>query len=84
MVIPWVPYLPHGAFMEFFTLSWAVERWNLSFVSLLFSLLLKSIEENMVPIIVWFPNVRHSDSLFGMWFLASAQQMFLLILTSKG
>jgi hypothetical protein len=35
-------------FVEFFTLSWAVERWNLSSASLLLSLLLKSIEENMV------------------------------------
>jgi hypothetical protein len=34
--------------VEFFTLSWVVERWNLSFVSLLLSLFLKSIRENMV------------------------------------
>jgi hypothetical protein len=31
-----------------FTLSWAVERWNLSPVSLLLRLFLKSIEENMI------------------------------------
>jgi hypothetical protein len=29
--------------VEFFTLSWAVERWNLSLVSLLISLFLKSL-----------------------------------------
>jgi hypothetical protein len=34
----------------FFTLSWAVERWNLSFVSLLLSLFLKSIGEKMIAI----------------------------------
>jgi hypothetical protein len=67
-------------FMEFFTLSWAVERWNLSSVSLLLSHFLKSIRENMIQ---WFLNIRHSGTLFGMWFLTSAQQMFLLILPSK-
>jgi hypothetical protein len=30
-----------GTLVEFFTLSWAVERWNLSFVSLLLSLFFK-------------------------------------------
>jgi hypothetical protein len=34
--------------MELFTLSWMVERWNLSSVSLLLSLFLKSIGENMI------------------------------------
>jgi hypothetical protein len=34
--------------VEFFTSSVAVERWNLSFVSLLLSLFLKSIGENMI------------------------------------
>jgi hypothetical protein len=83
VVIPCGPYLPHGAFMEFFTLSWAVERWNISSVSLLLSLLLKSIGENMIAMILWFLNIRHSGTLFGMWFLTSAQQMFLLILGSS-
>jgi hypothetical protein len=41
-------------------MSWAVERWNLSSVSLLLSLLLKSIRENMVTMILWFLNLRHS------------------------
>jgi hypothetical protein len=35
-------------FVEFFTLSWVVKRWNLSSVSLLLSLFLKSIRENMI------------------------------------
>jgi hypothetical protein len=70
--------------VEFFTLSWAVERWNLSSVSVLLSLFLKSIRENMITMILWFLNIRHSDTLFGMWFLNSAQQLFLLILPSKG
>jgi hypothetical protein len=45
--------------MEFFTLSWVVERWNLSSVSLLLSLFLKSIKENMIAMILWFLNIRH-------------------------
>jgi hypothetical protein len=57
----------------FFTLSWAVERWNLSSVSLHLSLFLKSIGENMIAMILWFLNIRHSGTLFGMWFLTSAQ-----------
>jgi hypothetical protein len=49
--------------VEFFMLSWAVERWNLLSVSLLLSLFLKSIGENMI---IWFLNIRHSGTLFGM------------------
>jgi hypothetical protein len=71
-------------FVEFFTSSLAVERWNLSFVSLLPSLFLKSIRENMITMILWFLNSRHSHTLFGMWFLTSAQPMFLFILPCKG
>jgi hypothetical protein len=67
----------------FFTLSWAVERWNLSSVFILLSLFLKSIGENMIAMILWFLNIRHLGTLFGMWFLTSAQQIFLLILPSK-
>jgi hypothetical protein len=52
--------------VDFFTLSWAVERWNLSSVSLLLSLLLKSIEENLITMILWFLNIRHSGTLFVM------------------
>jgi hypothetical protein len=63
--------------MEFFTLSWAVERWNLSFVSFLLSLFLKSIGENMVTKIIWFLNLMQSGTLFGMCFLTSAQRIFL-------
>jgi hypothetical protein len=70
--------------MEFFTMSWAVERWNIFSMSLLLSLFLKSIGEKMIAMILWFLNVRHSGTLFDMWFLISAQQMFLLILPSKG
>jgi hypothetical protein len=62
--IPYGPYLPHGVFVEFFILSWTVERWNLSSVSLLLSLFLKSIGENLVTKIIWFFNLRHSDTLF--------------------
>jgi hypothetical protein len=83
VVIPCSPYLPHGALVAFFTLSGIVERWNLLSVSLLPSLFLKSIEESMIAMILWFLDIRHSDTLLGMWFLTSAQQMFLLILPSK-
>jgi hypothetical protein len=76
-VVPCGCYLPHGAFVEFFTLSWVVERWNLSSVSLLLSLFLKSIRENMVTMILWFLNLSHSGTLFGVCFLTSAQQIFL-------
>jgi hypothetical protein len=41
-------------------------------VSLLLSLFLKSIGENMVTIILWFFNLRHSGTLFGVCFLTSA------------
>jgi hypothetical protein len=43
-----VPTYLMELFVDFFTLSWVVERWNLSFVSLLFNLFLKSIGENMI------------------------------------
>jgi hypothetical protein len=59
VIIPCSPYSPHGALVEFFTLSWAVERWNLSSVSLLFSLFLKSIGENIIAMILWFLNIGH-------------------------
>jgi hypothetical protein len=39
-------------FVEIFTSSWAVKRWNLSSVSLLLILFLKSIEENMITMIL--------------------------------
>jgi hypothetical protein len=70
--------------MEFLASSWVVESWNLSSVSLLLSLFLKSIGENMITMILWFLNIRHLGTLFGMWFLTSAQPMFLLILPFKG
>jgi hypothetical protein len=38
-----VPTFLMELFVDFFTLSWAVEMWNLSSVSLLLSLFLKSI-----------------------------------------
>jgi hypothetical protein len=71
-------------FVKFFTSSWAVERWNLSSVSLLRSLFLKSVGENMIIMILRFLNIRHSGTLFGMWFLTSAQPMFLFNLHFNG
>jgi hypothetical protein len=79
-----VPTYVTEHFDEFFTSSWVVERCNLSSVSLLLSIFLKSIGENMITMILWFLNISHSGTLFGMWFLTSAQQIFLLILPSKG
>jgi hypothetical protein len=79
-----VPTYLMELFVEFFTSSEVVEMWNLLSMSLLLDLFLKSIGENMITMILWFLNIRHSGTLFGMWFLSSAQQMFLLILPSKG
>jgi hypothetical protein len=59
--------------VEFFTLSWAVERWNLLTVSPMLSLFMKSIGENMGTKIIWFLNLRHPDTLFGVYFLTSVQ-----------
>jgi hypothetical protein len=42
---------------------------------------LKSIRENMI---LWFLNIRHSGTIFGMWFPTSAQQLLILILPSIG
>jgi hypothetical protein len=58
-----VPTYLMELFVEFFTLSWAVERWNLSSVSFLVSLFLNSIGENMIQ---WSLNIRHSGTIFGM------------------
>jgi hypothetical protein len=79
-----VPSYLMELFLEFFTSSLVVERWNLLSVSLLLILFLKSIGENMITMILWFLNIRHSGILFCMWFLTSAQPMFLLILPSEG
>jgi hypothetical protein len=84
VAIPCCPYLPHGAFVEIFTLFLAVERWNLLSVCLLLSLFLNLIGEKVIAVILWFLNIRHLGTLFGMSFLTLAQQMFLLILPSKG
>jgi hypothetical protein len=73
MAIPYGPYLPHKAFMDFFTLFWPVERWNFSFMSLLLSLFLKLIGENMVTKMIWFLNLIHSGTLFSVSFLTSSQ-----------
>jgi hypothetical protein len=43
-----VPTYLMELFVEFFTSSWVVERWNLSSMSLLLSLVLKSNGENMI------------------------------------
>jgi hypothetical protein len=53
-------------------------------MSLLLGLFLKSIRENMIAMILWFLNIRHSGNLFGMWFLTLTQQLSLLILPSIG
>jgi hypothetical protein len=79
-----VPTYLMELFVKIFTSSGAFERWNLSSMFLLLNLFLKSIRENMITMILWFPNIRHSDTLFGMWFPTLAQQMFLPILPSKG
>jgi hypothetical protein len=41
--------------------------WNFSpcLVSLLLSLFLKSIGENMITMTPWFLNIKHSGTLFG-------------------
>jgi hypothetical protein len=59
-----VPTYLMELFVEFFTLSWVVKRWNLSSMSLLLNLFLKSIRENMIKMILLFLNFRHSDTLF--------------------
>jgi hypothetical protein len=79
-----VPTYLMELFAEFFTSSCVVERWNLSSLSLLLSLFLESIRENMITMILWFLNIRHPGTLFGMWFLTSTQQMCLLIIPSEG
>jgi hypothetical protein len=43
-----VPTYLMELFVEFFTSYWVVERWNLSDMSLLLSLILKPIGENMI------------------------------------
>jgi hypothetical protein len=43
-----VPTYLMELFVEFFTSPWAVERWNLLSMSLLLSLILNSIGENMI------------------------------------
>jgi hypothetical protein len=50
--IPCGPYLSREALVEFFILSWVVERWNLSPLSLLLSLFIKINQreyDNMFP-----------------------------------
>jgi hypothetical protein len=84
VVISCDPYSPHEALVEFFTLSWVIERWNLSSMSLLLSLFLNSIGENMIAMILCLLNIMHPSTLFGMLFLTLVQQLFLLILPSKG
>jgi hypothetical protein len=79
-----VPTYLKELFVEFFTSSYAIERWNLSSMSILLSLFLKSIEENMIIMILWFLNIRYLGTLFGMWSLTSSQLIFLFILPSKG
>jgi hypothetical protein len=48
---------------------------------LILSPFLKSIRENMI---LWFLNIEHLGTLFSIWFLILAQQLFLFILPSRG
>jgi hypothetical protein len=50
-------------------------------LSLLLSLFPESIGDNMI---LWFLNIGHTCTLFGMLFLTLAQQLFILILLSVG
>jgi hypothetical protein len=50
-----------------------VERWNLSSLSLLLSLFLKLIGENMI---LWFLNIRHPGTLFVVPHLGSTNVPF--------
>jgi hypothetical protein len=90
-VDPWLD-LPNGLMRPYLVVpTYLMELWlNFSpylgrlkdgtfYLSLLLSLL-KSIGENMI---LWFLSIRHSGTLFGMWFLTSTQQLFLLILPSN-
>jgi hypothetical protein len=54
-----VPTYLMELFVEFFTSSWVVERWNLSFISLPLNHFLESIGENMITMILWFLNISH-------------------------
>jgi hypothetical protein len=38
----------------------------------------------MITMVLWFLNIRHPGTLFGMWFFTTAQPMFLFILPTKG
>jgi hypothetical protein len=60
-----VPTYLMELFVDFFTVSWVVERWNLSSVSLLLSLFFKINRGEHDIILLWFLNIRHSDTLFG-------------------
>jgi hypothetical protein len=77
--IPCSPYLSHGALVEFLTLSWVLKDGTFHLCLSYLASSLKSTRENMI---LWFLNIRHSGTLFCMWFLTSAQQLFLLILPS--
>jgi hypothetical protein len=82
--IPCGPYLPHGAFCGIFQLvlgGWKVEpcirvspTWPLFEIN----------QREYDTLLLWFLNIRHSGSLSGMWLLNLAQQMFLVIIPSKG
>jgi hypothetical protein len=60
-----VPTYLMELFVDFFTVSWVVERWNLSSVSLLLSLFFKINRGEHDIILLWFLNIRHSGTLFG-------------------
>jgi hypothetical protein len=67
-------------FVKIFTISWAVERWNISSVSFLLSLFFNINRREYDTMVHQHLALRHS---FCMCFLTSAQQMLLLILSSK-
>jgi hypothetical protein len=52
-----------------FTLHWVVERWNLSSVSLLLSLFLKSIRENMVTM-----TIKSIEQLFSTFIISISKR----------
>jgi hypothetical protein len=37
----------------------------------------------MITMILWFLNIRHPGTFFGMWFLTSAQPIFFFVLPPR-
>jgi hypothetical protein len=81
--IPYNPYLPHGAFVEFSPYLEQLKGGTFR-PCLPLTLFLKSIGENMVTMIIWFLNLRNSCTLFDVCFLTSAQHIFIFHPTLMG